>query len=418
MFKFLCLLSLLSLNLVVSADAEERSTNCVREKLFGGSCPLKALRHLKDNPPEAIEVKTVDGVHEISSQSQSAQEEAVIRAIFGDEKTAQLTADWADVDSDVTPVLPENIDTFDAISKIVELAQDRKVVMLNEAHHVSMHRMFALDLAKALRKSGYMHIAAETFGNVSALNDRRYPTLKDGAYTGDPEFGHFIRMSASLGYDFVNYESGKFDRELGQAENLASFLENNPKAKLFVYAGYAHIREVETDSGDSWMAKHFKELTGLNPLTIDQVGGTSHYKTTINDPNYAMVAPLVDDNSKVFRVDGNWLTSMRYQGSVDMTVFHPPEKMINNRASWLVADANRKPFATSGLDLTEERPLVLKAVLKNEWEQSGKLAIPVVQVLAEEKDISPLYLPIGEYVLMVETWSGEQIVLDEYVTVE
>lgn len=269
----ICLLFMFSVRLV-AADTNENK--CLGTSHFGDSCPLKALRELKDNPPEPLEVETVSGTYTFSSQDLIADTESILRSILGDEKTAQITGDWRNSDVNVNIEIPDNIQTFDAISKITELAKDKRVVMINESHHVSLHRIFALELAKVLKKVGYTHIAAETFGrNISKLNERGYPTLNDGTYIIDPEFGHFIRTAASLGYGFVRYESGKFDRELGQAENLASFIENNPNAKLLVYAGYGHIREATLDENDVRMGQHFQELTKIDPLTIDQSEGTS-----------------------------------------------------------------------------------------------------------------------------------------------
>jgi hypothetical protein len=131
-----------------------------------------------------------------------------------------------------------------------------------------------------------------------------------------------------------------------------------------------------------------------------------------------MVEPLIDGVSKVFSQDGEWLSSKQYEGSVDMTVFHPPESMIDGRASWLVKDSNRKPFLLSATDIPRERPLVIKALLKSEWIKSGDLAIPVDQILIEEKEVLSLYLPKGNYILKSETWSGEQTVFREDVTIE
>jgi len=51
----------------------------------------------------------------------------------------------------------------DAIAAIVREAKNRQVVILNEAHHVPLHRAFAMKLARELRKIGYEYLACEAF---------------------------------------------------------------------------------------------------------------------------------------------------------------------------------------------------------------------------------------------------------------
>ena len=56
----------------------------------------------------------------------------------------------------------------------------------------------------------------------------------------------------------AGYENRNPDinRELGQAQNLAQLLENDPDARIFVYAGLDHIVEEEHD-GRKRMAAPF-----------------------------------------------------------------------------------------------------------------------------------------------------------------
>src|SRR5476649_2307712 len=54
----------------------------------------------------------------------------------------------------------------DAINAIVEEAGKHQIVILNEAHHIPMHRAFALRLARELHRIGYTWLACETFANA------------------------------------------------------------------------------------------------------------------------------------------------------------------------------------------------------------------------------------------------------------
>jgi len=82
----------------------------------------------------------------------------------------------------------------DALAEIVAAAKDRQVVILNEAHHVPLHRAFSLEVARALRKEGFEYFAAETFTrDIEALRKRGTPTRSTGFYSAEPAFGELIR---------------------------------------------------------------------------------------------------------------------------------------------------------------------------------------------------------------------------------
>lgn len=49
----------------------------------------------------------------------------------------------------------------DALQAIVREARKRQIVILNEAHHIPVHRLFAGRLAAELRKIGFAYFAAE-----------------------------------------------------------------------------------------------------------------------------------------------------------------------------------------------------------------------------------------------------------------
>ncbi|MGY0407216.1 MAG: hypothetical protein ACWIPJ_02505, partial [Polaribacter sp.] len=163
----------------------------------------------------------------------------------------------------------------DAITKISKLSSKEQIVMLNEMHWKPEHRVFASELLQPLKNNGYTYLAIEAVDKKydSILNYRKYPLKSTGYYTEEPNFGLFIRKAIRLGYKIIGYDDFSPDnREKAQAKNIASIFEKTPNAKVFVYAGIGHILEnSKQNSNKKRMAEIFKEKTGINPLTIDQV---------------------------------------------------------------------------------------------------------------------------------------------------
>jgi hypothetical protein len=172
----------------------------------------------------------------------------------------------------------------DALQAIVVAARRTRVVMLNENHRTPCQRIFAARLAQALRPLGYDTLAMEALATRPAsvageLKRRGYPVLSDGFYIRDPAFGFFVRRSLELGYTPLPYEADPPDRngpdafgsrERGQAMKLLAYLRAHPQAKLLVYGGGGHLAEQPLADGSKMMGQWFREMSGVDPLTIDQ----------------------------------------------------------------------------------------------------------------------------------------------------
>ena len=69
-----------------------------------------------------------------------------------------------------------------AIDFIVKQAKKNKIVIINEAHHNSSHRVFTKSLLQKLYDNGYKNLGLEALGNGeyldSLLNQRKYPIKK------------------------------------------------------------------------------------------------------------------------------------------------------------------------------------------------------------------------------------------------
>ena len=165
----------------------------------------------------------------------------------------------------------------DAVDTIVALAGGRRIVMVNEAHHDGHTRELTLLLLPRLRAMGFTYFAAEALDERdAALMKRGYPVTASGSeYLHEPLYGEIVREAIKLGYTVVPYDASggtAQDREDGQARNLyEQVLARDPKAKLLVHAGYAHIDKQPGRLGAiKPMAMQLRKLSGLDPLSIDQ----------------------------------------------------------------------------------------------------------------------------------------------------
>ncbi|KQV90343.1 hypothetical protein ASD15_23855 [Massilia sp. Root351] len=299
----------------------------------------------------------------------------------------------------------------DALEAIVREARKHRVVILNEAHHVPLHRAFAMRLARELRKIGYTWLAAETFEKT--VFGKGYLALSDGYYSREPVFGNFLRDAAGDGWKMVQYEP--FDqvegetfaqqterRETGQARNLVErVLAKDPSAKVFIFVGYGHAAEmprVGNGTGTAMMAAQLKHMTGLDPLTIDQVAMIAHIKP---EAEHAMYVKTVEREHRktpfVLRSpSGGYEVFGGYRYEVDMQVVHPRygRDGATGRPAWMGTLAGFKPVSVPADLLPLEGTHLLYAHLKGQPADS----VPADIVRLEAGKPAPQFmLPPGEY---------------------
>ena len=134
---------------------------------------------------------------------------------------------------------------------ISEKSQHSQVVMVNEEHRMSRHRVLTLELLAPLYNNGFRYLAIETLSREKMLTN--YPVLDNGTYTKDPIFGEVLRTAIYLGYKVIPYEieadlpeyrnernpiKRQLIREKGQAENIISkILSKDKNAKILVHGG-------------------------------------------------------------------------------------------------------------------------------------------------------------------------------------
>jgi len=284
----------------------------------------------------------------------------------------------------------------DAITYIAAKAAGVRVTMINEAHDMPQTRSFAAKVAAALRSEGYLLYAGETFDDGIGRSAPSWPLLTDGYYVNDPVYGRLIRVLRSLGYRLVPYEDHvppdpkatpeeKISaREAIQAKNLEARLKSEPAtARLLVHVGYGHL-----DKSDArpirMMAAHLREDTGIDPLTIDQVGfwsRTGRYE--------------ICDTSKV---------------QPDPTVIYvgaPTPSFTRHRPNWRLEEGDKFVEIPAELRRPSEAS-IYEARLASDPDTA--VAVDRILVRPGEDDM-PLLLPPGRYRLSVWTksqgWSAD-----------
>ncbi|MBC7848705.1 MAG: hypothetical protein H7Y31_03160 [Chitinophagaceae bacterium] len=242
---------------------------------------------------------------------------------------------------------------------------------------------------------------------MRTLLQYKYPVSSIGFYTNEACFSNLIRTSLKLEFTPFGYEPlahGGQEREIGQAENIKAVIDENPHAKFIIYCGYSHA--IEDSTHNNWglaMAGRLKRMTGIDPLTIDQVELTET-GTPPFDNAFRQVIDL--DYSAVF-VDGKGIAFGKAHDYkwYDANVYHPTTKFINGRPGWLYYD--NKESVNVADKITIAFPCLVFAY--KESEDIGQ-AVPVdVIELKDKHDTKKLILyKNSRYNILIKNRSGEK----------
>ena len=303
---------------------------------------------------------------------------------------------------------------------ILNRASKAQIVIINEAHHNPVHRVFTASLLEELYQSGFRYFGAETLDyRDSTLNQRKYPVLLSGYYTREPQYGNLVREALKLGYRVFPYEAATLEefssgkgREIAQARKIQQVLRKDPKAKILIHCGYDHVKEAPL--GNSWekaMAGRVKEFTGIDPFTINQQSWTESSEPAKEDPLYRMVS--VKQPSVFVNATGEAFAATTSAGALtDVQVAHPKTIYRHGRPAWLLKEGKCKPYFLKKEELSLGFPCMAMAYQEGEpvdAEDPMQQALPVdvieLRAAAEQK---ALILPRGRYQLVLKNEQGQQ----------
>ncbi len=296
----------------------------------------------------------------------------------------------------------ELLDTIDisgyeiqsAREHIISEAAHRKVLMINEAHSTTYHRLFVKSLLKDLYAQGYRVLALE------ALNYTKdpYTSLKhaadSGYYTKEPLFGDMIREALELGYKLYGYEpqmaqyAHSGNRDSLMAVNLESVERESNGEKIIVYAGHGHISKKSPRS----MYTYFKALSESEPLVVSQ---TRYAQMVL--PGYEK--PLYRTLCNKASPEGLPLSfSEKTDGAdSDIYVIHPRVSYLDGRPEYLISVGNRKLKKVKA-----QTPTVFMVYIKDEYQKYGTQIVPFDIVAAQKAGEYYVTLPKDKKYIIIK----------------
>lgn len=304
---------------------------------------------------------------------------------------------------------PAQWQAIDAPDAIVKLAAGRRIVMINEAHHDAHTRALTLALLPRLKAAGFTHFAAEALHDTDPdLAKRGYPVPASGSqYLHEPLYGEIVRQALKLGFVVVPYESDAptmAEREAGQARQLYhKVFQADPKARLFIHAGYAHIDKAPGNLGLDVkpMAMRLRELTGFDPLSIDQTRWRDIGVALDKDPYRQLTALYRPEQAVVLvrRDDGSAWTADPSRHDVDVLLPGPGRL---RRPRWLSLDGRRVTRLITTELCANRVPCVVEARYASESDD----AIPAdLFTFLAPNGMNSLYLYPGHYRL--RAWGAD-----------
>lgn len=304
----------------------------------------------------------------------------------------------------------KNYHSVDAGKFILERAKENQIIIFNEAHFNSRNRVFVTSLLKDLKDIGYKYFAAEGLINIPKnYIGKKHPTFQTGFYTMEPQFGNMIREAIALNYSLYPYEdttgANGEKREIGQAKNILSLLEKDPKAKIIIHCGFDHILEDSVFDWGKAMAGRLKEFTGINPFTVDQIPLSERSKTNFNNPYYNVINS--NDYSILIDEKGNPFNN----GRVDALLYSPPTKYIHNRPNW-VFENNKTPYFLNEKRVKLSFPILVKVYLETDNLEES-IPIDIIEIKKKE-DLSKTAIALfkkGSFIIKISNKAaGYQLV--------
>jgi hypothetical protein len=301
-----------------------------------------------------------------------------------------------------TPTCPADlgVGTFDQWLKAHAGKFD--LVMVNEAHNQPMSRSAIYQMLPIMRQQGFSILALEALPdpvttnwinqNGFALDEKSY-----GFYLREPIESEVVRQAKLLGFTLVNYDVSSTHREQDEARNLVRILKQHPGKKVFVVAGYDHIRRV-----DDRMAKLLPRLYAKPFLSIDQLGSTNDVMGSICH---------LSDSSAGDRAAGT-LSSMHWRSGgrgTDITVWRTGAYALNRQigpgSEWLSLGSARRHYRFSTDDACGESSKV--CLVEARYASEPGNAVPADRYLVSGTEHSAdLYLRDGRYVVTYRNASG------------
>ncbi len=302
------------------------------------------------------------------------------------------------------------VTSIPAAEYVIERARDHRIVMVNERHHVSTDRLLTMELLAPLAEQGFRYFAIEAVWSGDPVNARGYPIPQTGYYVNDVVFAEVVRLAIELGYQIIAYESEQGQetstnipasvtssfgrRDWVQAKNIVNrVFDIDADAKLFVHAGYSHIRDSSTEEWPT-MARFLRESTGFDLLAVDQTVYSERSRPKFEHPlrKRARELGLLGEEAVVL-VDSEGQPSPP-DDSVDLAVFGISTRYVDGRPTWMSMGGRRQAinFATPEC---AARVCIVEAIRAGFADE-----VPLDRVEITSAESTTLYLPAGKDIVV------------------
>ena len=311
-----------------------------------------------------------------------------------------------------------NFQAVNAKEEILRRVANEQIVLINESHILPNHRHFAKSLLAGLKNAGFQYFGLEALTNCASapagfpcdtlLNERGYPLYSyvSGTYVREPQMSRLIREAHHLGFEIFAYEKFGEKRDSFQAKYIADILQKDPQAKIVVLCGFGHNIEVvdeETSVHDGkLMAYELKQMTGINPLTINQyilseakVGRATDLYNMINAPEPSV---FMNEEGKLF---SGWPGKA---DRFDMLVFHPRTQYTLHRPLWLINEPGNTLYFPDKKKITINYPILFKVWPSGDLQEASPIEVIEYK---HDRDKIPLILAPGKYRVKLENPEGE-----------
>jgi hypothetical protein len=228
---------------------------------------------------------------------------------------------------------------------ILQQVANNQIIIINEAHHMPSHCVFTISLLKDLKNLGFSYLSIEGLRRKKgdSINLREYPLLNDVDYF-DPQFGNLIRTGLSLHYRVSGHDTADYSvrndptlfaqrRDSLGAVNIKKILDADKNAKIVIHCGYSHGDECSLKDLGKRFALQVKELTGIDPFTVNQVQFMEN-DLTVSHP--LVLSKKFQQPVAVKLDNGSYNTEC-----VDVKVCHPATKIVRGRPDWLMSKSKK-----------------------------------------------------------------------------
>ncbi len=338
---------------------------------------------------------------------------------LGDYKKALTNKDkvFGNIQDSIPIQIFDDCHAEDASTYIIKSIENCKVVMINESHTEPRSRALLRDLLKGFYDKGFRYLTIEALSKDDSLQIRKFPVKdKSGFYIKEPVFGQAVREAIELGFEVNGYDDNSVDpatREKKQAANIYKLIQNDTNAKVLVWGGHSHIYELPFDQDIPRMAYYFKELSHIDPFTIETTKMNGHSDEKYESGYYrAAIQKMGLKNPFIIKNLNSNFVQPNLKNKVDIQVFFPktadtleyPEWLSNSKSSYYDLFLQQEHFKNK----------LLEIFIKSEYDIEIDNAIPVMNISLNSLGIYKLFLKPNKYIAVIRDESNFEYFYKEF----